>query len=130
MKTITLKGKVFSGKREGQKFTELEWAKKQFEGKLGFSPYPGTLNVRLNEASLVLKKDLSNTKAVEILPGEGFSSARCYEATLAHHVKCALVLPQIINYPEDIIELIAPVNLRARLKLKDEDMIEVRIKLR
>jgi CTP-dependent riboflavin kinase len=131
LKTLALKGKVFSGKGEGRKFTELEWVRKQIESKLGFTPCLGTLNVRLDRKATESKKTLSKIEATaEIVPGEGFSSGKCYEAYLHRGVKCALVVPQIANYPEDVIEIIAPVNLRKKLRLKDGDTIEIKIKLR
>lgn len=131
MRTLALKGKVFSGKGEGRKFTELEWVRKQIESKLGFTPCLGTLNARLDKKTTESKKTLSKVEATaEIVPGEGFSSGRCYEACLLYNVKCALVVPQIANYPEDVIEIIAPVNLRKKLRLKDGDTIEIKIKLR
>jgi riboflavin kinase len=128
--TLALKGKVFSGKGEGRKFTELEWFRKQIESKLGFTPCLGTLNVRLDGKATESKKTLSRIEATEIVPSEDFSSGRCYEACLLYNVKCALVVPQIANYPEDVIEIIAPVNLRKKLRLKDGDAIEIKIKLR
>ncbi|MEM3054151.1 MAG: DUF120 domain-containing protein, partial [Candidatus Bathyarchaeia archaeon] len=53
---ICLKGKVFSGTGEGAKFMELPWVKKQMEEKLGFAPYPGTLNIKLSKDEVKLKK--------------------------------------------------------------------------
>ena len=45
---IVFKGSVFSGNGEGRKFIELPWVKRQIQEKLGFTPYLGTLNIRLN----------------------------------------------------------------------------------
>ena len=42
-------GTVFSGEGNGKKFVDLPWVKQQIEEKLGFSPYLGTLNLRLTE---------------------------------------------------------------------------------
>jgi CTP-dependent riboflavin kinase len=131
LRTLALKGKVFSGKGEGRKFTELEWVRKQIESQLGFTPCLGTLNARLDRKATESKKTLSKIEATaEIVPSEDFSSGKCYEAHLLHDVKCALVVPQIANYPEDVIEIIAPVNLREKLRLKDGDTIEIKIRLR
>jgi riboflavin kinase len=44
-------------------------------------------------------------------------------------LKCAIIVPEVENYPENVIEVIAPVNLREKFKLKDGDMVEVRIML-
>jgi riboflavin kinase len=42
-------------------------------------------------------------------------------------LKCAIVTPEIDNYPEDILEVIAPINVREKFKLKDGDMVNVQI---
>jgi hypothetical protein len=42
-----LEGCLRSGLGEGAGFTALDWVDRQFRAKLGFSPYPGTLNLSL-----------------------------------------------------------------------------------
>jgi riboflavin kinase len=128
-KTLTLKGKVFSGSGEGTEFIRLPWVKKQIAEKLGFIPYTGTLNVKLTAESVLIKKSLENARAIEILPLKGFCRGRCFPAYFMQGLKCAIIIPEIENYPEDIIEVVAPVNLREKFKLKDGDMVEVRIML-
>lgn len=129
MKTLYVRGKVASGKGEGAKFIQLPWVRKQIIEKLGFIPYPGTLNVILSEDRVKFKKLLKKTKSTEISPANGFCHGRCFEAYLMGNYKCVIVFPEIPNYPEDIIEIIAPTNLREILDLKDGDAITVRIVL-
>ncbi|KUO93898.1 MAG: riboflavin kinase, partial [Caldivirga sp. JCHS_4] len=45
--TIVLRGVVTTGLGEGGYYMSLEGYRRQFTSKLGFDPYPGTLNVRL-----------------------------------------------------------------------------------
>jgi riboflavin kinase len=45
-------------------------------------------------------------------------------------VKCAIVIPDVPNYPEDVLEIVAPVNLREKLQLKDGDHVEIEVTLR
>jgi len=124
---ICLKGKIFSGTGEGAKFMELPWVKRQMEEKLGFVPYPGTLNIKLSKDKVKLKNLLKRAKPIEILPAEGYCHGKCFKAHLAKGLECAIVLPQVRGYPEDVIEIIAPVNLREKLQLKDGDIIEVMV---
>jgi riboflavin kinase len=42
-------------------------------------------------------------------------------------VKCAIIVPEIASYPSDMLEIIAPVNLREKLSLKDGDTLEVKV---
>jgi riboflavin kinase len=126
LKTLSVRGKVFSGGGEGAKFIEIPWVRKQIAEKLGFIPYPGTLNIKLIEGIANLKL-LKRAKAIEILPAEGFCRGRCFNAYFMDTLKCAIVTPEIDNYPEDILEVIAPINVREKFKLKDGDMVNVQI---
>ena len=126
-KTLTIKGKVFSGSGEGARFIRLAWVRKQIAEKLGFIPYTGTLNIKLAAESVVIKKSLKNARAIEISPVKGFCRGRCFPAYFMQDSKCAIIIPEVKNYPEDIIEVIAPVNLREKFNLEDGDMVEVRI---
>jgi len=124
---LRVKGKIVSGRGEGAKFTQLPWAKKQIAKKLGFIPYPGTLNIKTTEGNRDLEKLLKKEKAIEILPAKGFCRGKCFKAILMDNLKCAIVIPEILDYTENTIEVIAQVNLREKFKIKDGDVIEVKI---
>ena len=126
MKMLRVKGIVFSGSGEGARFIEIPWVRKQITEKLGFIPYAGTLNIKLAEG-IANSKLLKKAKAIEILPAEGFCRGKCFNACFMDTLKCAIVIPEVENYPEDILELIAPINLREKFKLKDGDIVNVEI---
>lgn len=126
MATVRLKGTVFSGKSEGAKFVNLSWVRKQVEERLGFAPYPGTLNMKLTAESIEMKKPLVRTAGAEILPTRGYCSGRLFKATLKN-VECAVVIPQVSGYPEDVVELISSASLRERLHLVDGSLVEVKV---
>ena len=127
MKTLRIKGIVFSGKGEAAKFIELPWVKRQIVEKLGFTPHSGTLNIKLSKEEFEHRTLLEKAEAIEILPIKGFSRGRCFKANLLNKLKCAIVIPEIPNYPEDMIEVIASTNLREKLQLRDGDSVEVKI---
>lgn len=129
MKILRLKGKVFSGNGEGAKFIQLPWVKSQMAEKLGFTPYPGTLNTRIIKNHVKLKL-YEKAKPTEISPVDGFCVGKCFDAYLMDNLKCAIVVPEITNYPEDIVEIVAPMNLRAKYQLKDGDVITLKIRLK
>jgi len=130
LKTLLIKGIVFSGKSEGTNFIKLPWVRKQITEKLGFTPHLGTLNIKLTGESVKLRTSLEKKGAIEISPVAGFHRGRCFEAYLINDVRCAVVIPETPDYPRDIIEVIAPINLREKLQLKDGDCVEVKILLR
>lgn len=127
MEILCIEGKVFSGKGEGAKFVNLPWVRKQIVEKLGFEPFPGTLNVRLAKDYTNIKKSLKRAKPIEISPRKNFCRGLCFEAILLDNLKCAVVIPEVAGYPRDIIEILAPINLREKFQLKDGDSVRVKI---
>lgn len=124
---LHFKGTVFSGKGEGTRFIELPWVKSQIAEKLGFVPYPGTLNIKLTKDKVSLKKMLEKAKAIEISSAQGFCRGKCFKACFLDNLNCAVIIPKIKNYPEDILEVVASVNLRKSFQLKDGSVVKVKI---
>lgn len=126
-KTVRVKGKVFSGKGEGSKFIELPWVKSQIKEKLGFTPAKGTLNLMLNGNCPKIREALTKTKPILIMPAPGYCRGRCFKAYVMGLAEGAIVIPEIHDYPENVLEVIAPVNLRERFGLKDGDLVEISV---
>jgi riboflavin kinase len=118
LKRIELSGKVFSSRGEGKKFLELPWVKRQIKHKLGFTPYPGTLNVMLSEESVKRKKLLEKAHSIKVCPADGYCSGTFIKALIGT-LECAIVVPEVPAYPKGVLEIIAPVNLRETLQLED-----------
>jgi riboflavin kinase len=128
LKKIKLSGKVFSGRGEGEKFLELPWVKRQVKEKLGFIPYHGTLNVRLSEENAKRRKLLEKATSMIVCPAEGYCSGKVFKAFVGV-LECAIVIPEVAGYPRDVLEIIAPANLREKLQLADGDKITVTVNL-
>ena len=130
-KTETVfEGTVFSGLGEGAYYVSQEGYKQQFVLKLGFQPYPGTLNLR------VRKEDQEDVRLLEASPftliegfsngGRSFGPAKCFLSKLSDKVEGALIFPVRTHYSGDVVEIISPKFLREELKLKDGDSVKVR----
>ena len=128
MKTLCLKGEICSGKGEGAKFIKLTWVKKQMEEKLGFTLFPGTLNVKLTPDNVKNGKLLKKKIGVEIMPPPGYCRGRFFKARL-HGVECAVLIPEVAGYPNDVVEVVASANLREKLCLSDGSLVEVEVTL-
>ena len=63
----------------------------------------------------------------EIIPVEGFKKGLCISKVSINGVNCAIIIPEVPDYPEDMLEIIAHINLRKKLGLKDGDIVEVRV---
>jgi CTP-dependent riboflavin kinase len=87
--------------------------------------------MRLNENSLTLKRHfLKRAKPIQISPDEGYCRGKCFPAVFMGKLECAIVVPEVKDYPDDVIEIIASVNLREKFKFKDGDIAKVKILLR
>jgi riboflavin kinase len=130
--SITLEGVVFTGLGEGAYYISKEQYTKQFIEKLGFEPYPGTLNLKLTtDYDVKTRSELEAYPAIEI---EGFrnedrtfGSVKCYPVTIENRVKGALILALRSHYDTSVIEIIAPVFLRKHLSLKDGHKVKVEV---
>jgi len=130
--SVTLEGVVFTGLGEGAYYISREPYRRQFIEKLGFDPYPGTLNLKLTtDYDIKSRSELEVYPAIEI---EGFQnenrtfgSVKCYPAIIENKVKGALILALRSHYDASVIEVIAPVFMRKQLKLKDGHKAKVEV---
>lgn len=127
MDKLIIKARVYTGTGEGEKFVKLPWVKKQIIEKVGFEPYHGTLNVRLAPEDVKIKRKLMKMPSISIIPITGFYPGKCFKATFMSNQECAIVIPQVPRYPLNLIEIVAPINLRTKFKLKDGDTVEAQI---
>jgi riboflavin kinase len=130
--SVTLEGVLFTGIGEGAYYITRDGYRKQFIEKLGFDPYPGTLNLKLTtDYDMKTMTELESYPAVEI---EGFKSetrsfgaVKCYPAVINNKIKGTVVSALRSHYNSSVIEIIAPYFLRGKLKLKDGHKVKVEI---
>ncbi len=128
--SITLEGTVFTGVGEGAYYITKDYYRKQFQKKLGFDPYPGTLNLRLtSDYDNKTRTELEAYPAIEI---EGFKNedrtfgfVKCYPVMIDNKVKGALITALRTHYDVSVLEIIAPVCLRKHLGLKDGNKVKI-----
>jgi CTP-dependent riboflavin kinase len=126
-KSFVFAGNVVSGRGEGQYFTGLSWVSEQFSIKLGFEPVAGTFNVKLAAGEQARLEILKGFGGVAITPpSPDFCAAKCFLARVGA-VAGALVIPLLADYPRDVLEIVAPVNVRQALGVNDGDLVEVSV---
>ncbi len=130
--SITLEGVVFSGLGEGAYYVTREGYRRQFIEKLGFDPYPGTLNLKLTtEYDMKTRAELDAYPALEIDGFEDeartFGPVRCFHALINNKVKGGIAYALRSHYNSSVIEVLAPMHLRNELKLKDGYKVKVEV---
>ncbi len=126
---IALSGKVVSGLGEGRYYLSQPGYLVQFTERLGYTPFLGTLNVRVNGPESRRLEVVAGWRGVRIdgfrASGRTFGGATCFPARL-HGQACHLIRPDRSHY-KDVVEFVAAENLRDRLGLKDGDVVEVSV---
>jgi riboflavin kinase len=131
---VELKGTLVSGMGEGAYYMGLKGYTKQFKSKIGYVPFPGTLNVRLDQ-----KIHQESIKQFETLDGikiESFSDGKrtygwvkCFPAKLNNSINCELIILERTHHGDSIIELISQTCLRKNTKLKDGSKVSIKIEI-
>lgn len=130
--SVTLEGVLFSGLGEGAYYVSKEGYRKQFIERLGFDPYPGTLNIKLTtDYDIKTRAELEAYPAVELQgfqnEARSFGDVKCYPAIINNKVKGAILTALRSHYDSSVIEIVAPVFLRTQLKLKDGHKVKVEV---
>jgi CTP-dependent riboflavin kinase len=124
-KQTILTGKIVSGVRQGAFFTQLDWFKEQCQEKLGFKPYPGTLNIKISTDKIPEIEVLENEESLEFIPPDAtFCSGKAFPVSIAG-VRGAIIMPaaEVRVHGKNIVEVIAPINLKGTLGVADGDSI-------
>ena len=129
---VELKGTLVSGMGEGAYYMGLKGYTKQFKSKIGYIPFPGTLNVRLDK-----KIHQEAIKQFEILEGNKIKSfsdgkrtygwVKCFSSKLNNSINCELIILERTHHDDSIIELISKVCIRKTAKIKDGSKISIKI---
>jgi riboflavin kinase len=132
---IELTGTVTSGMGEGRHYITLPGYMEQFQTKLGYEPFPGTLNVDLTPESV---RSRARLDALEPITIEGWESedrtygpAYCYPASIRTDERtyetAHVIAPERTHHGDDHLELIAPDELREDLSLTDDTEVTISV---
>ena len=130
-KKLTVQGKIVSGVRKAAFFTQLDWVQDQCGEKLGFKPYPGTLNLEIDAQTLSAIEALQkNDDGVCLTPSDPqFCEAMVWPVSIGDFPG-GLIAPSedVRVHGKHIIEILAPVNLKESLHVNDGDTLAVELK--
>jgi len=129
---VEIKGTLVSGMGEGAYYMGLKGYTKQFKSKIGYVPFPGTLNVRIDQKihqeAIKQFETLNGIKIKSFSDGKRtYGWVKCFPAKLNNSVNCDLILLERTHHDNSVIELISKTCLRKTAKLKDNAKISVKI---
>lgn len=127
---ITIKGVIVSGIGEGAYYVDVY--RSRFKKALGFDPYSGTLNVKItSEESRKAVNRMKHTPPLMVSgftkEGRTFGDVICYRVKVNDEIEATVVIAQRTHHSEDILEIIAPVNIRKVLKLQTDDQVTLSV---
>ena len=112
-----ISGEVLSGLGEGSMYVNKYLP--YFEAALGFTCFPGTLNLNIKK-----KLDFNGANKFTIQPEDKtLGTVDCYLVRINDEYDGAIVIPHKTRHNQNVIELIASVDLRDSLQLKDGDTL-------
>jgi len=138
LEKILIVGEVVEGMGEGGYYVSIKGYYRQFKEKLGFEPYKGTLNLRLNETDNKILRELMNQ--IEPVVIEGFKTLEreygpvdCYDVYVSPLFnrdkirKAAILDIKRTHHKENIIEILARPYLREYFNLSDGDKLVIKL---
>lgn len=141
LENILIVGEVTEGMKEGGYYVAIKGYYNQFQTKLGFAPYKGTLNLAMNDLNKeLLEENLKNRLPVIIDGFKDENSERmygpvhCYECSISRlddqtkKVKAAILKIERTHHKKNIVEILAEPFLRKELKLRDGDKLRLELK--
>lgn len=138
LEDILIVGEVSRGMGEGGYYVRNQNYLKQFQEKLGFKPYFGTLNLEFSDLNKeLLEENLKNRNPIRIdgfkSEGRTYGSVDCYTCYISrldlqeNKINAAILKIKRTHHKKNIIELLAEPYLRELLNLKDGDRVRIEL---
>lgn len=118
-------GRIISGTGRAAFFTGLDWVREQCREKLGFTPFPGTLNLEIGGENIDINDFMRSESVVELLSPEPDGCGAQIVPIFLEGLSAGLIVPDesVRVHGENVVEIIAPLNLRQALSKGDGDLV-------
>ena len=140
LEDILIVGEVTEGMGEGGYYVRIPGYLEQFQKKLGYIPYFGTLNLQFSDLNKeLLEENLKNRIPVRIdgfedkKLGRTYGSVNCFECNISrldnqeNKVNAAILKIKRTHHKKNIVEILAEPYLREVLKLRDGDKLRLEL---
>jgi CTP-dependent riboflavin kinase len=126
-------GIVFSDLGQASSFMALEWVQELLKQRLGYNPFPATLNLhpRGIEDAELWERVQRDVESVALTQADaGHCGARLFRIEIhepargtGSKVEGAILLPEVKEYPKDKIEIVAAMRLKDHFGIQDGDAL-------
>jgi len=138
LEKILIAGEVKEGMGEGAYYVSIKGYYNQFQDKLGFVPYKGTLNLNLDMINNnLLREKLAEKNPVRISgfkdESRNYGDVNCFTCSIfpiknkEKKIKAAILDIQRTHHDKNIIEILAEPYLREYFELKDGDKLIIEL---
>lgn len=121
---MKVKGRIFSGSLRGEPLVGHYFHR--LTGILGFEPFRGTMNVRLEKNVDI---ELYSTKAIDHILMDGTRHVDALLAPIIFSVKGqdyeCWAMRHTQHYKADVVEILAKESLKEKFSLNDDDEVEI-----
>lgn len=126
---FTIQGRLIQGSKRAAFFTQLEWVKKQCLEKLGFTPFPGTVNVEVLQTDIEKLALIQKEKGIALIPPDPqYCEGKALKASIGGIEGCVFIPPETVNvHQSNIIEFMGPVHVKSTLSIEDGDVVSIMI---
>jgi len=124
-------GIIFSDLGQAASFMALDWVQDLLRQRLGYHPFPATLNLRPKagvDAAVWQRVRSAYLGTPLTQASESHCGAKLYRVDIeaagrADKVGGAVLLPDVADYPQDKIEVVAPMRLKDHFAVHDGDQL-------
>ncbi|MBN1802999.1 MAG: CTP-dependent riboflavin kinase [Candidatus Lokiarchaeota archaeon] len=138
LENVLIAGEVSEGMGEGGYYVAIKEYYEQFEHKLGFEPYKGTLNLNLDAINNSLLREKLEDKKPVIIEGfkdenRNYGEVKCFICHVfplkdkKNKIRAAILDIQRTHHGKNIIEILASPYLRDYYDLKDGDKLIIEL---
>jgi riboflavin kinase len=140
LENILIVGIVTEGMKEGGYYVAIKGYYVQFQEKLGFTPYKGTLNLKLSQLNNALLRENLETRIPIIIDGfkdenseRSYGEVKCYGCKISrlddreHKIDAAILDIERTHHEKNIVEILAEPYLRDFLNLKDGEKLIIEL---
>jgi len=122
-----IEGVITRGLGKGAIFISINYYKEEIKKKLGFEPYPGTLNLKVDKERTKLLAKINPIRINGFKKDDKtYGGVNCYKVEI-NSVAAVIIIPDLTEHEDDMVEIIAPVNLKSELNVNDGDKIKIQL---